>query len=121
VNASDKEQVKQRERQSRRKRLEVAEAWKILLATVEGRRVFAFILDELQPSINLWNRDQAALIFNCARHDVGQWLREQIDAADPDALLKIFTEHRLLLKQERSERDALLLKKQKPKDPEPEE
>ena len=87
MNAADKEQVKQIARQDRRRRDGILDAWKDVLSTPQGRRLFATILDQLQPRMNLWNRDAACLAFNVARHDVALWIREQIDAAAAPASL----------------------------------
>jgi hypothetical protein len=113
VNAADKDQVKQIGRHQKRRREQVASDWKSVLSMPAGRRLFAWILGELQPRVQLWNPNAALLGFNAARHDVGTWLKDQIDLADADALLAMFTEQRLLEQQETSEREALRIRKTK--------
>jgi hypothetical protein len=118
MNAADKEQVRQRERQKSRAERQVVADWKTVLATPEGRRLFNWILSELQPRVQLWNANSALQGFNCARHDVGTWIKDQIDEADPAALVTMFTEHQLQIKQESSEREALRVRKKKTTEPE---
>ncbi len=121
MNAADKDQVKQRARHARRRHSGILDAWKDVLSTPQGRRLFTYILDQLQPRMNLWNRDAACLAFNVARHDVALWIREQIDAADADLFITMLQEQRLQEKQESSEREALQISKAKKQDPSTEE
>ena len=87
-NAADRQQVQRADRQlDARRKQELADLRRIL-ALPEGRRMFWFILDQLQPRTQMWS-PSAQVGFNAARHDVGTWLWDQINEADPNAELLI--------------------------------
>lgn len=107
-NATDRRQIKladsQNERREARRRLDL----RTLLGLSEGRRIFSWMIEELQPLYTqMWNPNAAITGRDATRHDVGQWLKQRIDQVDPDALLLMAQEARLQDKQDEMERQAL--------------
>lgn len=87
-NASDKQQVRAAERAEKQKQSDL----RVVLSTTVGRRVFTRLLNELQPrDQNMWH-PSAIVNLNAVKHDFGNWLKNEIEAADPRALLNMFQE-----------------------------
>ena len=105
-NAADREQVRTASRQSRQRESERLADFRTVLRMPEGRRLFGWLLEELQPRLQYWQSNAAAVGFQAARHDVGNWIKDRIDDADPDALLTMAIEGRAQAKQESGERLA---------------
>lgn len=101
-NAADRNQVRQAGRKAEEHRRQLLADWRAILATPGGRRVFAWVLGELQPRAAMW-QPSALMQFNAARHDVGTWLRDHIDEADDNALLLMMMEERNREKQKELE------------------
>lgn len=110
MNAADPVQVETADRQGRDQVEQFRLDMHRVLQLAEGRRVFAGILEELQPADNMWHPLAATMGFNAVRHDVGTWLRQQIAEADPDALVTIAVEQRAREKQAALERLAAEIK-----------
>ncbi len=104
-NAGDREQVRAAERQGKDRQRQWLADLRMILSTPGGRRVFQGILDYLQPPAPMWEPN-AVMQRNAARHDVGTWLKEQIDEADGEALVTMAVERRNQTRQDELESRA---------------
>ncbi len=107
VNATDRERLKLLRRQEANRSERARADLKAVLELPEGRRVFLWLLEKLQPAgQNIWNPSAALTGLNAALYDAGNWLRNEIAEMDPDLLVQMTVEARAQEKQEQLERDA---------------
>jgi hypothetical protein len=114
MNAADPGQVQIRERQEKRRLQQQRADLQAVLALPEGRRVFQWLFDHLQPEGNLWSTNAAITGFNACRMDVALFVKDVIDDVDPEARLVMMKDRLERQQQEQNEMAAYLAGKRKP-------
>lgn len=114
MNAADPGQVEIARRQEKRRLQQQRADLRTVLASPEGRRVFQWLFDHLQPEGNLWSTNAAITGFNACRMDVALFVKDVIDDVDPEARLVMMKEHLDRKKQDENEIAAYLAGQRKP-------
>ncbi len=92
-NAADREQVKAADKAVKQRRRQDLLDLREVLRLPAGRRVLWRWIDRLRPVDRLW--DAGALIhYKTGFHDVAVMMLNEINEADPDALVLMMTEAR---------------------------
>lgn len=92
-NAGDRKQVQKARRLETAQRTTELADMRTLLRMPEGRRVFHRLVTKLRPLERLWE-PSALLQYKAGMHDVGVMILNEIDEADPMAMILMMQEAR---------------------------